>query len=181
LALGASMLSPAWPKPNRRVSPAVQAIAEKHPDGARRLDQSHTGAEVRTGDSYAPASAPRPISNSPMASLIRLGQLSTLEVRGERDTRLAGGQLLFSFLKPGRILAGAGAAEIKGTAGIVSVDHDGNAQFVLYKGLLDVVTKLKTIELTPGSQVTVSAAGVLGNIGVAALLQYAGGQRFRTC
>jgi len=61
------------------------------------------------------------------------------------------------------------------------VDHDGNAQFVLYKGLLDVVTKLKTIELTPGSQVTVSAAGVLGNIGVAAPLQYAGGQRFRTC
>ncbi len=110
-------------------------------------------------------------------SLIRLGQLSSLEISGARDATLSRGALLFSFLKPGRVLTGTAAAEIKGTVGVIRVEDDGTSEFTLYTGAMDVVTAKERITLQPGQSIRILAGGLFSALSKAAPFQYQSGDR----
>ena len=117
-------------------------------------------------------------------SLVRLGQLSYLEMRGAKQMKLTRGQLLFVALKPGRVLAGAAAAAIKGSVALIQYKNYKNsegrqtqvAEFYLYNGAMDIITALKTISLSPGQMATVFPNGSI-EIGTAPPLQYFGGEK----
>lgn len=156
---------------------AVQAVSERSSADNPAWVKAPVGTVLRTGDRLRTGKRSKADIKFTDGSLIRLGQLSTLEIRGDRDAQLAGGQLLFSFLKPGRILAGAAAAEIKGTVGIITVNDDGSVEYALYPGALDVVSALRTVHLRPGQQVHVFTSGVFGQVARTAPLEYAGGSQ----
>lgn len=156
---------------------AVQAVAEKRGAETPSWTKAPVGTDLRTGDRIRTGKRSKVDLKFGDGSLIRLGQLSTLEVQNDKQVQLSGGKLLFSFLRPGRILAGAGAAEIKGTVGIIALDDEGNATYSLYSGLLDVTTALRTIELRPGKFVTLRPNGTVLRSGDAAPLEYADGTR----
>ena len=117
-------------------------------------------------------------------SLVRFGQLSYLEMRGAKQMKLTRGQLLFVALKPGRVLAGAAAAAIKGSVALIQYKNYKNsegrqtqvAEFYLYNGAMDIITALKTISLSPGQMATVFPNGSI-EIGTAPPLQYFGGEK----
>lgn len=112
-------------------------------------------------------------------SLIRLGPLSTLFVQNATDAKLTQGQLLFSRLTPGRIVAGAGIAGIKGSVGLVQLNEDGSALFTLIDGAMDVETiRGERVSLLPGQAVLVSADGALSALRVAAPLVSSGSGNF---
>ena len=106
-------------------------------------------------------------------SLIRLGQLSLLELRGAKNVRLVGGQLLFSMLKGGRVLAGSAAAAIKGSVGVIEVRDDNTALFTLYSGAMDVETPNEIVAVAPGTQVTVLPDGTISPARRVPILLYA--------
>lgn len=104
-------------------------------------------------------------------SLIRLGALSTLFVQNATDTKLTEGELLFSRLTPGRVVAGAGIAGIKGSVGTIHINEDGSTLFSLITGAMDVDTiSGEHVSLLPGQAVLVSATGALSALRVAAPL-----------
>ncbi len=104
-------------------------------------------------------------------SLIRLGPLSTLFVQNATETKLDAGALLFSRLTPGRIVAGAGIAGIKGSVGTIQHNADGSVLFSLNSGAMDVDTiRGDHISLLPDQSVLVFADGALSALRVAAPL-----------
>ncbi len=108
-------------------------------------------------------------------SLIRLGPLSTLFIEGPTSAKLAEGALLFSRLTPGRIVAGAGIAGIKGSVGIIALNADGSARFTLYSGAMDVdTTRGDHLVLPPGHTVLVLADGSLSALRVSGPLMSSG-------
>lgn len=114
-------------------------------------------------------------------SLIRLGALSTLYVQNATDAKLTEGQLLFSRLTPGRIVAGAGIAGIKGSVGIIQINEDGSTLFSLISGAMDVDTiRGERISLSPGQAVLVAANGALSALRVAAPLVSSGSGNYGT-
>lgn len=105
-------------------------------------------------------------------SLVRLGQLSSLEVRGPRQVEVKGGQALISWLSPGKIGTSYAAAEIKGTIVNVRVTDEG-ATFTLYEGATDVVTAKGRQTLKPGTAVTAQPDGTLSGLRAAAPIFFA--------
>jgi hypothetical protein len=93
-------------------------------------------------------------------SVLRLGQLSSIEIQSAKGARLIGGQVLFSQLRPGRILAGSAAAEIRGSTGTVELAPDGTVTGTLFSGAMDISSGGQTVSLTPGTQSTVPVGGV---------------------
>ena len=173
IAVGLGLTATAKAQPARIT--AVQAVAQKNSVDNPAWVNAPVGADLRTGDKLRTGKRSKSDVKFTDGSLIRLGQLSTLEIDGDRQAKLAGGQLLFSFLKPGRIVAGAAAAEIKGTVGIITVKDDKSVEYALYSGSLDVVSALEKVHLKPGQEVTVSGTGNFSAIGHTAPLEYAGG------
>ena len=105
-------------------------------------------------------------------SLVRLGQLSSVEVRGPRQVQVAGGSALISWLSPGKIGTSYAAAEIKGTIVNVSV-NDAGATFTLYEGATDIVTDKGRQTLKPGTEVTAKPDGTLSGLRTAAPIFFA--------
>jgi hypothetical protein len=110
-------------------------------------------------------------------SLLRLGQLSSIVIQSAKGVRLTGGQVLYSALRPGRILAGSGSAEIKGSVGTVSFDPaTDNMSVTSFAGEVDVTSgNGTTVSLAPGTEVTAGLNGTMSPVQAAAPFSFAGG------
>jgi hypothetical protein len=161
---------------------AAQRTTEKSASGADWQDAG-VGADLSSSDRFRTGKRSKADLKFRDGSLVRLGQLSYLEMRGAKQMSLVRGQLLFVALRPGRVLAGAAAAAIKGSVAVVQYKNYKNsegkdtevAEFYLYSGLMDIVTALRTVSLKPGQMATVYPDGTI-IVGVAPPLQYFGGE-----
>ena len=156
-----------------RVSKVQRTVEARVGTGAFR--KTREGAALRVGDTLRTGRRSKADVRFADGSLLRLGQLSTVELRSSKGVRLTGGQLLFSMLKPGRVLAGTAAAEIKGSVGLITRLKNGDAEFSLFSGRMDVVTATETIPIPPGSYVTVFAKGTRSKVRTAPPLRFAFG------
>ncbi len=155
-----------------RVS-ATERLAERRV-GAAPWQKAASGQPLGIGDGLRTGRRSKADLKFADGSLLRLGQLSTVEIKSAKGATLTGGRLLFSMLKPGRVLAGTAAAEIKGSVGIIAIGADGVAQFTLYSGAMDVVTDKETIHVPPGRTMSVFADGSRSLLGAATPLRYTG-------
>ncbi len=106
-------------------------------------------------------------------SLVRLGQLSSIEVRGPRNVQVGSGQALISWLSPGKIGTSYAAAEIKGTIVNIAVTDEGTT-FTLYEGATEIVTTTgNRQELKPGTEVFARPDGTLSGLRTAAPIFFA--------
>ncbi|HEX8552541.1 MAG TPA: FecR domain-containing protein [Abditibacteriaceae bacterium] len=105
-------------------------------------------------------------------SLLRLGQLSSVEFRSAKGVTLTGGQLLFAALKPGRVLAGNAAAEIKGSVAVIRLNPDNSVDAELFLGATDIVTEKGTVSLKPGQGITAFPDGTFSRIRAASPRAY---------
>lgn len=160
---------------------ASQRTTEKSAGGADWQDAG-VGANLGSSDRFRTGKRSKADLKFRDGSLVRLGQLSYLEMRGAKQINLVRGQLLFVALRPGRVLAGAAAAAIKGSVALIQYQNYKNsggkknvAEFYLYSGAMDVVSSLKTISLLPGQKATVYPDGTIV-LGTAPPLQYFGGE-----
>lgn len=172
LAAGA-LMTPGVQAQVARVA-TVQRVTEKSAGGGA-WQKAGVGIGLAINDRFRTGKRSKADLKFTDGSLLRLGQLSSVEVRSAKGVALLGGKLLFSALQPGRVLAGTGAAEIKGSVGIIELMQDGSADFTLYSGAMDVVTPQSTVSLSPGRSVTARADGVLSQIRLAAPLQFTDG------
>jgi hypothetical protein len=162
---------------------AAQRTTEKSADAAT-WNAAGVGANLSSSDRFRTGKRSKADLKFRDGSLVRLGQLSYLEMRGAKQVNLVRGQLLYVALRPGRVLAGAAAAAIKGSVALIQYrnykNSDGTendvAEFYLYSGAMDVITPKGTISLQPGQMVTVFPDGSY-KIGVAPPLEYFGGDR----
>ena len=152
---------------------AVQRAAEMR-DGAnwKRVGR---GAALDLGDRFRTGKRSKADLKFTDGSLLRLGQLSSVEIREAKSVALLSGQVLFSALRPGRILAGTGAAEIKGSVGIVTLMPDGTAEFSLFSGAVEVTTPVARVDLPPGFWVRARPDGTLSAVEPAPPLRYSFG------
>jgi len=142
---------------------AVQRITEKKA-GATAWREAGNGTALRIDDAFRTGKRSKADIKFTDGSLLRLGQLSSVEFKSAKGVRLLGGQLLYTALKPGRVLAGTAAAEIKGSVCSVRLNADGSVDIELYSGAADVVTPGKTLTLAPGQGVSVSPLGILSQV-----------------
>src|SRR5690606_21342440 len=105
-------------------------------------------------------------------SLLRLGQLSSVEFRSSKGVTLVGGQLLYVALKPGRVLAGAAAAEIKGSSLALRHNPDGTVDAELISGAVTISSALGSVDLKPGQGVSVLSDGKITPVRVASPSEY---------
>jgi hypothetical protein len=162
---------------------AAQRTTEKSA-GENAWQAADVGANLGSSDRFRTGKRSKADLKFRDGSLVRLGQLSYLEMRGSKQMNLVRGQLLFVALRPGRVLAGAAAAAIKGSVALIQYRNYKNsegketnvAEFYLYSGAMDVITALGTISLQPGQMVTVFPDGT-NKIGVAPPLDYFGGEQ----
>lgn len=165
-----------------RVTTAQRSTEKSAGDGA--WQQAGVGANLSASDRFRTGKRSKADLKFRDGSLVRLGQLSYLEMRGAKQMNLVRGQLLFVALKPGRVLAGAAAAAIKGSVALIQYRNYKNsegeeskvAEFYLYSGAMDIITALGTISLAPGQMVTVFPDGTY-KVGVAPPLEYFGGEK----
>lgn len=143
---------------------AVQRVTEKKSGVDGPWGKAGTGTSLGINDRFRTGKRSKADVKFTDGSLLRLGQLSSIEVRSTKGVALLGGQLLFSALRPGRVLAGTAAAEIKGSVGIIALNDDGSSEFELHSGAMDVVTPGGRVELRPGMSVKVRADGTLSAI-----------------
>lgn len=143
---------------------ATQRITEKRAGAGGAWVDAGTGTNLGINDRFRTGKRSKADVKFTDGSLLRLGQLSSIEVRNAKDVSLLGGQLLFSALRPGRVLAGTAAAEIKGSVGIIALNEDGSSEFELHTGAMDVVTPEGRVELRPGMSIKVRADGTLSAI-----------------
>ncbi|MDF2440493.1 MAG: hypothetical protein JWN98_1477 [Abditibacteriota bacterium] len=143
---------------------AVQRITEKRAGADAAWASAGAGTSLGINDRFRTGKRSKADVKFTDGSLLRLGQLSSIEVRSTKGVALLGGQLLFSALRPGRVLAGTAAAEIKGSVGIIALNEDGSSEFELHTGAMDVVTPEGKVELRPGMSVRVRADGTLSAI-----------------
>ncbi len=137
---------------------ATERVTEKRV-GTASWQKAARGEALGVGDGLRTGRRSKADLKFADGSLLRLGQLSTVELKSAKGASLTGGRLLFSMLKPGRVLAGTAAAEIKGSVGIISISDNGSAEFALYSGAMDVVTDRETVSIPPGQAMTVFADG----------------------
>lgn len=142
---------------------AVQRVIETKNGAAGAWHKAGSGAKLGVDDRLRTGKRSKADIKFSDGSLLRLGQLSSVEIRGAKNVALTGGQVLFSAIRPGtRIVAGAAAAEIKGSSGIVSLRNDGSSLFILFSGAMDVVSDNgQRLALPAGFQADVTTAGVI--------------------
>ncbi|RYG54734.1 hypothetical protein EON80_31525, partial [bacterium] len=107
----------------------VQRTVEKQADQAPKWAPAKAGTTLVEGEMLRTGKRSKSDIRFSDKSLLRLGQLSSVEIRAGREMRLVKGQLLFSALSPARILAGSAAAAIKGTVPLIRVSPNGDAEF----------------------------------------------------
>lgn len=143
---------------------AVQHITEKKTGNDGGWQGAATGAALNVNDRLRTGKRSKADVRFTDGSLLRLGQLSSIEVSSAKGVALTGGQLMFAMLKPGRVLAGSATAEIKGSVGLITVKDDGTSDFSLFSGAMDVTTPQGTASLRPGQSVSVRTDGTLSAI-----------------
>lgn len=155
---------------------AIQRVVEKA-SGTGSFRAAKAGTPLLVGDSVRTGRRSKADLNFSDGSLLRLGQLATVQMQGAKGARLTRGRALFSMLRPGRVLAGAAAAEIKGSVGIITILEGGAAEFSLYSGRMDVVTQTETVPVPPGSYVTIFGNGTRSPVRTAPPLRFASNQK----
>jgi hypothetical protein len=176
-ALLVALLSTVFPS-GSRAQQAVVAISQRITEkkvGDQNWTRAGQGAPLDANNRFRTGKRSKADLKFRDGSLLRLGQLSMVELRGAKNVQLLGGQLLFSMLKAGRVLAGGAAAAIKGSVGTIELRADGYAVFTLYSGAMDVITPLATVPVAPGTQVIVAPDGTISAPRRVAILPYAGG------
>jgi hypothetical protein len=173
LVLATIVCAPAVQAQVARIA-GVQRIVEKR-NGANPWNKIGSGAALGVGDSVRTGKRSKVDLKFADGSLIRLGALSSIEIQSAKGVRLSNGELLFSALRPGRILAGTGTAEIRGSVGIIVLQDDGDADFTLFSGAMDVTANGNTVDVPPGRSITANLVGVLSGLRVAAPFGFAGG------
>jgi hypothetical protein len=154
---------------------ATERTTEKRVSASGSWQKATRGEALGVGDGLRTGRRSKADLKFADGSLLRLGQLSTVELKSAKGASLTGGRLLFSMLKPGRVLAGTAAAEIKGSVGIISIDEKGGAEFTLYSGAMDVVMARETISVPPGQAMSVFADGSRSPLRPAPPLRFEGG------
>ncbi len=149
----------------------VQRVTEKR-SGTATWVKAGLGDALNVGDGFRTGKRSKADIKFGDGSLLRLGQLSSVEMRGTRRTSLLRGQLLFSALRPGRVLAGAAAAEVKGSVVRVRLSARGVASIALYAGAVDVVTSQGTVSVPLGQEVDVAPDGTISPPHIAPPLQF---------
>ncbi|MBV9470641.1 MAG: FecR domain-containing protein, partial [Abitibacteriaceae bacterium] len=154
---------------------ALERVTERKVGADAPWRQAHNGDALNVNDRFRTGKRSKADLKFTDGSLLRLGQLSSVEIRSAKGVTLMGGQLLYAALKPGRVLAGAATAEIKGSVAIVTMNPDDSAEFSLFSGAMDVVAPKGTVPLPPGHWVTAFPDGSLSEIRVAPPLEFAFG------
>jgi len=157
---------------------AVQAVTQKKAGPAGTWQKADIGTALNQADSFRTGKRSKADLLFTDNSLLRLGQLSSIDIRGGKEVRLTGGRVLFVMLKPGRILAGSAAAEIKGSVGIVILNPDGSQDYTLFSGVMDIVTPRGRFPLPPGQHLHVLPDGIFGRPTATAALPFAGGELY---
>src|SRR2546423_934661 len=85
---------------------AIEHQVEKRAGIGPAWTETKAGEILRAGDGFRTGKRSKADINFADGSLVRLGQLSSVEFTGEKQVKLRAGALLFSFLKPGRVLTG---------------------------------------------------------------------------
>ncbi len=152
----------------------VQRVTERRARGAG-WTKATPGDTLSVGDGFRTGKRSKADIKFSDGSLLRLGQLSSVEMRGTRRTSLLRGQLLFSALHPGRVLAGAAAASIKGSVVRVRMSASGVATIALYAGAVDVTTSQGTVSVPLGMEVDISPDGTISPPHPAPPLQFTDG------
>jgi hypothetical protein len=153
---------------------SVQKLAEKR-GAATPFRKVGKGESLAIADSLRTGKRSKAELKFADGSLLRLGQLTSIEIRAPKGVRLTGGRLLFAALRPGRVLAGNGTGEVKGSVAIVALDPDNTAEFTLYSGSMDVIGD-RTVTLLPGQSVRVDPQGVLSRVRRAPPFGFQGGE-----
>lgn len=185
LTLAAAVLFTSFAHAQVAVVSAAQRMTEK--SSGNDWITAGVGANLSSSDRFRTGKRSKADLKFRDGSLMRLGQLSYLEMRGAKQVNLVRGQLLFVALRPGRVLAGAAAAAIKGSVALIQYKDYKNsegeqtkiAEFYLYSGLMDVISALKTISIDVSkdgpTKVTVYPDGTM-DIGPAPPLEFFGGE-----
>lgn len=168
------VVSPAAHAQIARVA-AVEHVTEKRAGTVGAWRAAAVGTALQLEDRFRTGKRSKADIKFTDGSLLRLGQLSSVEMRGTKSVALTGGQLLFVALRPGRVLAGSATGEIKGSTGIITLNGDGSSTFALYSGAMDVVAPTSTISLKPGQELTVLHDGTLEAIRATAPFNFANG------
>ena len=142
----------------------VQATAEKRAGAEGAWQKVALGTGFQVDDRLRTGRRAKADVKFPDGSLLRLGQLSSVEFRSTKGVTLTGGQLLFAALKPGRVLAGTATAEITGSVALVSLNEDGSSDFSLFSGAMSVNTPQGRVDLKPGQSVTAREDGTLSAV-----------------
>lgn len=108
-----AVAKPAPPAVVARVT-QVERDVQKKAAGAARFRSVRVGDALRIGDALRTGKRSKVDLKFSDGSWLRLGQLSLVQISSAKEARLVGGSVLFSKLKPGRVVAGAAAAKIKG-------------------------------------------------------------------
>lgn len=166
------LLAPATRAQVARVA-TVQRTVEKRSGGA--WSKIGAGAALGVGDSLRTGKRSKVDLKFADGSLLRLGALSSIDIQSAKGVRLTGGQVLFSALRPGRVLAGSGTAEIRGSVGIISLAPGGEANFTLFSGAMDVTAGGQTTNVPPGNSLSATTNGALSGLRTAAPFGFAGG------
>jgi hypothetical protein len=159
---------------------AVQRIAEKK-QGDAAWSRANAGTALGIGSRLRTGKRSKADIRFTDASLLRLGQLSSVEFRAPvgnapADVALTGGQVLYAALKPGRVIAGAAAAEIKGSVALVRLNTDESVDAELFIGATDIGNgKGQVVSLKPGQGVTVFKDGRFSRIRTASPRAYSRG------
>lgn len=151
---------------------ALQQRAEKRSGG--NWQQVGVGAGLGVGDALRTGKRSKADVKFGDGSLLRLGQLSSMEIRTTRTVNMLSGQLLYAALHPARVLAGAGEAEIKGSVALITRNDDGSTEFTLYSGTMNVITPRQQVALPPGFWVEARPDGTLGPLRFATPFGFAG-------
>lgn len=141
---------------------AIQRITEKR-SGETTWKPAKVGAPLKTDDAFRTGKRSKADIKFKDGSLLRLGQLSSVEFRSSKGVTLVGGQLLYVALKPGRVLAGTAAAEIKGSTLAIRRNPDGSVDAELISGAVTITSPLGSVDLKPGQGVSVMADGKISS------------------
>jgi hypothetical protein len=155
----------------------AERLVEKRAGQAGTWKETKKGTALGQGDGLRTGKRSKVDALFRDGSLVRLGQLSSLEIESGRAeatrVRLQKGRIIF-VKKPGsggtsRVLTGTGAAEIKGSVAFVEQNDDGSAEYTNYAGSVSVSglnngVQTQRVDLPPGYWVKTSAGGILSAI-----------------
>lgn len=150
---------------------AIQRVTEKR-SGESAWKPANVGAPLKIDDAFRTGKRSKADIKFRDGSLVRLGQLSSIEFGSSKGVTLMGGQLLYVALKPGRVLAGTAAAEIKGSSLAIRRNPDGTVDAELISGAVTITSPLGSVDLKPGQGVSVAADGTISPVRVASPADY---------